>query len=506
MLFSLALEEAIKMCMTKHTYSLGQESKVQGGGGPIGLKLSGAVAKVFMVWWCREFRNTMARATRNLATFTLHLYKIYVDDQGLVVEELPPGARYLEEEGEVRVVVEGDELIPRDQRTAELLRTVANTICPHTTMEVDYPSAHTTGYMPILDLQVRIRDDKTVDWRFFKKPVASEYFIMSRSAVPSKVKKAALAQEGLRRLRNTRPDLVVEDRVRLMEDLAEGMMLSGYPAHYRESTIRSALTGYRRQVEASQRGVRPLYRAREWGVEERRRKKRLKASWYRPADTVLFLPSTPGSELANKTRKVVEEECRRLDIRVRVAERAGTSLRQHLVRTDLSRGVPCPQGDCPLCLTNPGEGGGLHHHRSGVLYTGTCLVCPNKQGPGFTAVYTGESGDSGYVRTKLHVSSIERRDQSNAFAKHLAEHHPEREGDWRSFQLKVARTFQKPLLRQIWEAVEIHGCDATIILNSRSEWHQPVVDRLVVTREPPTQQGRGGGGGARRGRSQGGGA
>ena len=67
------------------------------------------------------------------------------------------------------------------------------------------------------------------------------------------------------------------------------------------------------------------------------------------------------------------------------------------------------------------------------------------------------------------------------------------------------------LLRQIWEAVEIHGCDATIILNSRSEWHQPVVDRVVVTREPPEQQaggrgGRGGGGGGRRGRSQGGGA
>ena len=98
-------------------------------------------------------------------------------------------------------------------------------------------------------------------WRFFKKPVASKFFIMNRSAVPSKVKRATLAQEGLRRLRNTRPDLVVEDRVRLMEDLAEGMMLSGYPAPYRESIIRSALTGYRKQVEASRQGGRPLYRA-----------------------------------------------------------------------------------------------------------------------------------------------------------------------------------------------------------------------------------------------------
>ena len=99
-LFSLALEEAIKVCMSSHTYSLGEQCKVQEEGGPIGLKLSGAIAKMFMVWWCREFKQAMVVATRALPSFKFHLYKIYVDDQGLVVEELPPGARYLE--GEVR--------------------------------------------------------------------------------------------------------------------------------------------------------------------------------------------------------------------------------------------------------------------------------------------------------------------------------------------------------------------------------------------------------------------
>ena len=196
-------------------------------------------------------------------------------------------------------------------------------------------------------------------------------------------------------------------------------------------------------------------------------------------------------------------------------------MRQHLVRTDLSRGVPCPQGDC---LTNPGEGGGLRHHRSGALYTGVCQVCPQERGEWFTVVYTGESGDSGYVRTKMHVSSIQRRDRGNAFSKHLEEYHPERDGDFKCFKFEIARTFRKSLLRQIWEAVEIHGCRAQIILNSKAEWEQPVVERVVVTREPPGQppvqqrggggagRGRGGGeggvggGGGRRGRSVGVGA
>ncbi len=144
-------------------------------------------------------------------------------------------------------------------------------------------------------------------------------------------------------------------------------------------------------------------------------------------------------------------------------------MKQHLVRTDLSGGAPCPQGDCPLCLTNPGEGGGLRHHRSGALYTGTCLVCPAERGVDFTAVYVGESGDSGYTRTLQHQKSVERKDQTNAFSTHLREHHQDRKGDVTVFQFRVDRTFRKPLLRQIWEAVEIHGCQATIILNSRAE-------------------------------------
>ena len=45
---------------------------------------------------------------------------------------------------------------------------------------------------------------------------------------------------------------------------------------------------------------------------------------------------------------------------------------------------------------------------------------------------------------------------------------------------KVLRTFRRSLVRQISEAVAIHGCMATVLLNSRSEWEQPMVDRVMV--------------------------
>ena len=66
-----------------------------------------------------------------------------------------------------------------------------------------------------------------------------------------------------------------------------------------------------------------------------------------------------------------------------------------------------------------------------------------------------------------------------------------------AFKFKVARTFRSSL-RQIWEVVKIHGSKATIILNSKAEWMQPAIDRIVVTREPQDRQQQPGDGGARR--------
>ena len=409
---------------------------------------------------------------------------------GHKAEELPFGARFID--GEVVIVeerVNEDREVAGDMRTAKVLLDVANSVCPFTTMTIEVPSESPTGWMRVLDLQMRIGRDKKVEWKFCKKAESSKVFVLNRSAVPSRVKRTMLAQEGIRRLRNTRPDLVEDLKVELMEDFAEMMMKSGYPEHMRASVIQAVLVGYGRQVEAANRGEKPLYRPRQWKEEERRRAKSLKkAAWFRPADAVLFLPATPDSLLADRTREVVNQEGKRLGLNVKVVERAGISMKQQLVKTDLGIGDPCPQGDCVICLTNPGEGGSLHHHRSGCLYEGACMICPEERGEDFTAVYFGESGDSGYVRAGMHRTSIMRKDIGNAFAKHLAEEHPERQGDIAAFKFTILKTYRKSLYRQVAEAVKIYGSQATIVLNSKAEWHQPSIDRVVVTRDLPERQ------------------
>ena len=192
---------------------------------------------------------------------------------------------------------------------------------------------------------------------------------------------------------------------------------------------------------------------------------------------MLRVPYTPGAELASAVREVVEEEGRRLGLRVKVQEGAGLPLRRSLVTTDLRAGEPCPQGDCPLCLTGEGQGG-LHHHRSGAVYQGVCNFC----GEG-VATYWGETGDSGYCRALQHQAAVRNRDESNAFAKHLAIHHPSEEGNQEAFKFTLVELHCKPLPRLVSESCHIRTTQASIPMNSKAEWHQPMVARVVVTRE-----------------------
>ena len=491
---ALGLEEALLTVFNHHVYSFGQEIHRQLDGGPTGLTATGAAAKVFMLDWCETFQEKLKKATTNIPSFNLYLHKLYVDDNNFATEELPPGTRL---KGDVMVVepeaVEADQLVPGDERTARLMQELANTLCPFIQMTADYPSAHPNGWMPILNVSVQVTADNMVDFKHYRKPMASPYTILNASAMPGLTKRLTLVQEGIQMLRNTRPSLHPRLRRGLMEDLAERMMVSGYNADYRRGIIESAVKGYEAQVAADLAGEKPLYRPRGWQQESRRRRKRMKrAAWYRPADTVLFCPATPGSELASRLRKVAEEEGKRINLRVRVVEKGGVSLRSQRVKTDLAAGEPCAAPNCMMCLTG-GGGGGLRHHRAGALYHGLCKICEEE---GLVSEYWGESGDSAYARCLDHKKDIEKKDLSNAFAKHLNLHHPTEEGKPETIKFKLEKTFQKPAPRQVAEAVKIHNSKADRLLNSKAEWEQPSVDRVIVTREPRQREGGGGGRGS----------
>ena len=69
------------------------------------------------------------------------------------------------------------------------------------------------------------------------------------------------------------------------------------------------------------------------------------------------------------------------------------------------------------------------------------------------------------------------------FFKHLEIFHPERQGDPSVFKLKVEATYQKCLERQVSEGVSISNSKADYLMNSKTEYMQPSVSRVIATRQ-----------------------
>ena len=161
---------------------------------------------------------------------------------------------------------------------------------------------------------------------------------------------------------------------------------------------------------------------------------------------------------------------------MRVVETAGTSLRQKLVRTDLSANKPCKQQDCQLCIAGEGNSS-TSHHRSGALNKWSCKLCEKNN---LRAEYHGETGYSAYTRTQEHAKEIKRLNSNNAFSKHLGAVHPEKKGNPECYSFQVVNTCAKLLERQVAEAVTIHRSNADYIMNSKAEFMQPVMERVIV--------------------------
>ena len=188
---------------------------------------------------------------------------------------------------------------------------------------------------------------------------------------------------------------------------------------------------------------------------------------------------------------------------IRAIEAGSVSLARQLVKSDLKAGQPCGRPGCVLDTVSGGGAGGPHNLPS-VLYKGTCNLCGEAE---VKSEYWGETGRSALQRFLKHEEEVRKRHPGNAFAKHLALHHPEHQGDITKFNITVISSFKKPLTRKKSEAVMIRNSEADFIMNSKDEFKQPALHRITRTREnqelrPPGHRGRGAG--ARGGRRGGG--
>ena len=392
---------------------------MQMNGGAIGLEMTGEIAGVFMMWWDKQLRERLDEEGIDVC-----MYKRYVDD--------------------INVVVKTPSLTS-DRDVINRIREIGDNIHKSIKLEADYPSNHSDGKVPILDLKVWISDSKVMH-EYYAKQVSSKAVISNRSAMPLRDKRTVLTQEILRIILRCSPSLPWERVKDHVDDYMMRLQFSGYSIQFREQVLRSALKAHKRIKEKVANDERPLYRKKHWRQKERIREKRMKKTcWYKGKNdfkSVLFVQPTVGSAL----KKIYENVISKSRCRVKVVERAGTSVKKVLQKSYPFEKAKC-EDNCFVCVS---EGSG-NCRRSNVSYE---IVCDRV---GCKDVYIGETSRNAFCRGREHLKGLESMKDESVFIEHLKECH---EGDTshppcHKFKMNVTECHNTTLDRMVSEAVSI---------------------------------------------------
>jgi hypothetical protein len=152
-------------------------------------------------------------------------------------------------------------------------------------------------------------------------------------------------------------------------------------------------------------------------------------------------------------------------LKFKIVEGGGKTVRRVVQRSNPTASGNCNCDDCLACKGGTQNGGMCR--KSNVLYEIACELCPEAE----KAVYLGETARNLFTRGKEHQKNYQKKEGESFMKKHQEECH-----NWVEavFNAKVKDSFKDCLTRQIAEGVHIRRCE-NVILNTKSEWHQPAL-------------------------------
>ena len=150
--------------------------------------------------------------------------------------------------------------------------------------------------MSILDMKVWMdENDGDIMFQQYEKPTASRNIMHANTAQSVTCRNSVHTQEIIRRLLNSSPLLEWESCVApVLSQYMLRMMRHGYPKQYSVDTLRRALRIHDHMIEQDRKGVRPVYRPKEWNIVTRRKEKeKKKYEWSTQGDISTQFSSPP---------------------------------------------------------------------------------------------------------------------------------------------------------------------------------------------------------------------
>ena len=111
-------------------------------------------------------------------------------------------------------------------------------------------------------MKMAINNENEVKYMFYRKPQSNKFTMMARSALSSRVKRATMSNDALRRLLCCSPNLEEHKKVKVMEEYARMLKRSGYSQKFRHEIISDAVQGFEnmKKRRASEAGLGAMMR------------------------------------------------------------------------------------------------------------------------------------------------------------------------------------------------------------------------------------------------------
>ena len=547
---AVVAEIALKALFNNFTYKFGGKNYHQQSGGPIGVRATMAASNLVMEDWAVKYENILVASG-----IVVKLMAGYVDDGRQVTSVLRKGMRYTKEtnkfehneEAEQEDVLMENKGETNNQRMARVCIDAMNSV--NTDLQFTSESQEDFNHerLPTLDFELWLNEEMELCHSYYQKPTKTPYVLMERSGMAYHQKFQILSNELCRRLSNIQIGAVEHQEIlQKIEQFIGELNNSGYSRKQAREIVCSGVRGWQARIKKRKRKNISFYRLAESTVNERLQKELTEREcWYKNEDneneegspnkkmkmdplhkitrtrksfnpnrknkiktnktqvkSVMFVPHTRKSELANILREKEEKLVEVTGNKVKIVERAGNKLENILAGKDPWKGKDCERKNCFICNTKVLTGKDLNKDctKKNIIYEIRCLTCEKIELEKIENLeeasdeqkiemkkkvrkvkYVGESSRSGYDRGYEHLDKLATLNSDSHMLKHMVEDHYLEDFEKVKWGMFITRFMRTAFERQIEEAVTItREAENNEILNSRAEWNQCALPRLTT--------------------------
>ena len=156
------------------------------------------------------------------------------------------------------------------------------------------------GWLPTLDIKLRVNKENKVEWKYFEKPTTSNTTVQRRTAMEDNPMVKCLGNDMIRRFLNTEESLLKTEAKSLIDGYSVKLLTSGFSVDQTTRIVMSGIRGFDARLRRCVKKRRPLYRTSAQSVGGRRKKKLLgKTDWSKKRRK----KSTPEEESGISGRK-----------------------------------------------------------------------------------------------------------------------------------------------------------------------------------------------------------